>query len=425
MSPDPSIRDRPPARRRAQTAIFVTVLLDLLGFGMILPILPFYAQEYGASELQIGWLFASFSLAQLVFAPLLGKLSDRTGRRPVLLASIAASVVAHALFAFAGSFEVLLVARFASGLAASNFGLAQAYLADVTPRAERSQAMGLVGAAFGLGFVLGPAFGGLLSLASTRAVPLGAAALAAANLVLAASWLPESLTAALRRRSREARWFDPRRLGQLARDTPLLGLMLLLFVFTLCLSLMEATLALFLQARLGFGDTETSWLFVFIGIVMVGVQGGLIGIVVRRFGERRVIPVGMAVMAAGLLLLGQAEGLVLLGGAAALLALGAGLHNPSLLGLLSQLAGEESQGGILGLSRSFGSLARVLGPLAGTWIFQRLGPPWPFRAGGVLLLLALAGALVLMHRLGERAAATPGGRISGEVAAEAASQTAE
>jgi multidrug resistance protein len=395
-SPSPAPSERPRLRRRARVAIFVTILLDLLGFGMILPILPFYGQAYGASDFQVGLLFASYSAAQLVFSPLLGRLSDRVGRRPVLLATIAGGLLAHLAFAAAGSFVVLVAARTAAGVAAGNMGLAQAYMADVTEPGERSKAMGMIGAAFGLGFVLGPAIGGMLALVDRVAVPLGAAALGAINLAMASLWLPESLDLAVRERSRAGRWLDPQALARLATDAPLLGLMVLFFLVTFSISLMEATLALFVQRRFGFGDWETSWLFVVVGVVMVVVQGGLVGRAVARWGERRLIPAGMAAMAAGLLLLGAAGAVAPLLLALGLLAFGAGLHNPSTLGLLSQLTGQETQGGVLGLSRSFGALARTVGPLAGTWIFAHLGAPWPFwAAGGVMALSLLLAARVV------------------------------
>jgi len=397
--PEGGTGGRPRGRKRARTAIFVTVLLDLLGFGMILPILPFYGQQYGASDLQVGVLFASFSAAQLVFAPLLGRLSDRLGRRPVLLVTIAASAGAHLVFAFAGSFTVLVAARTASGAAAANFGIAQAYMADVSPAGERAKAMGLVGAAFGLGFVLGPAFGGLLSLVDRVAVPLGAAGLGLVNLALASAWLPESLSAELRAASRAAPWLDPRRAAAVVRDGTLLGLMLLLFTVTFCMSMMEATVALLVQARFGWGDAETAWLFVFVGVVMVAAQGGLIGVAVARFGEARVIPAGIAAIAAGLGLLAIAVSAPLLYLAAALLALGAGLNAPATLGLLSRQVGEERQGGTLGVARSFGALARVLGPLAGTWLFGQVSPAAPYWAGASVLAVAFGLAGLVLRRV--------------------------
>ncbi|MFP5288323.1 MAG: MFS transporter, partial [Thermoanaerobaculia bacterium] len=298
-----------PPRRRALTTIFVTVLLDLIGFGMILPLLPYYAQELHASAFQIGLLFSSYSLAQLVFAPLLGRLSDRTGRRPVLFASISGSVAAYLLFTAAGSFSVLLLARTLAGVAAANYAIAQAYIADVSSRENRAKAMGLVGAAFGLGFVLGPALGGLLAhlgegtRLGNRIVPLTAAVLSAVNLLIAFSWLPESLPAELKGRSRQGSWLNVQEFRAVWSNGPLRGLMLLFFLVIFCFSIMEATLALFCQARFGFGETQTGLLFAFVGIVLVVVQGGLLGRLVQRFGERGLILSGILLMAAGLVLL--------------------------------------------------------------------------------------------------------------------------
>lgn len=387
-----------PGRRRILAILFVTVLLDLLGFGMIIPLLPFYAQQYGASEVQIGLLFASYSAAQLVFAPLLGRLSDRVGRRPVILASLGTGIAAYLVFAAAPSFIVLLLARTASGAAASTFGIAQAYVADVTPPAERARGMGLLGAALGLGFVAGPALGGLLGLYSLVAVPLGAAALAALNFTLALAWLPESRSATRRERARSTAWLDVAALGRLGRDRKLLAIMALFFLVTYAFSQMEATLALYCQLRFGFGQVETSGLFVFVGVIMVAVQGGLVGRLVPRFGERRLILVGIALMAAGLLALPAAPVVALLAGAAGLLALGNGLWHPAYLGLLSRLTADDTQGGTLGLSRSFGALARVLGPPAGTWLFAHLGAGWPFWSAGALMAATLVFAGSVLRR---------------------------
>ncbi len=399
------VREPAVGRKRALTALFVTVLLDLLGFGMILPLLPFYAQTMGASVLQIGVLFGAFSGAQLFFAPLLGRLSDRWGRRPVMLFSIAGSLAAYLLMAAAPElgrwdFAALLVARFAAGATAANFSVAPAYIADVLPPAERARGMGLVGAAFGLGFVLGPAIGGGLGLLGHAAVALGAAALAAVNLVLAAAWLPEPLTDESRRTARGASWLDLGTLGRLAHDRALGGLMLLWFLTTFCFSLMESTLALFAQERFGFGQRETSFLFVLIGVVLVAVQGGAVGRLSKRFGERRLLLAGIALLAASLAALPEPARLPYFAAVACVLAVGTALSNPSAMALVSRVAGVSSQGETIGLSHSFGSLARLLGPLAGTWIFAHLGPAWPFRAGGALMAASLLLGVVVMRWVG-------------------------
>ena len=393
-------------RKRALLTVFLTILLDLIGFGMILPFLTFYAQEFHATPLQIGLLFSSYSLTQLLCAPLLGRLSDRVGRRPVLLGSIAGSALSYVVFAFAPNYAVLLLARALSGVAAANYAIAQAYMADVSPPEGRSKAMGLVGAAFGLGFVLGPALGFLLFFSplahlGPRLVPLVAAGLSTLNLLIAAVALPESLSPALRRSAaaRGGSWLGFADLLAVWRDTPLRGLMVLFFLVMFCFSMMETTLALFCQARFGFGYRETSGLFVFVGIVLVIVQGGLLGRLVRRFGERRLILGGIVLMALGLALLPVGSKLWLLLFSLLLLAIGNGIHNPSTTGLLSRLAGEEAQGSTIGLSRSFGALARILGPPAGTWIFGMAGPGWPFWSAGALMLVALVVAVDVLRRV--------------------------
>ncbi|HEV8581320.1 MAG TPA: MFS transporter [Thermoanaerobaculia bacterium] len=402
-------------RRRAFTTIFLTILLDLVGFGMILPLLPFYAQEFRATPLQIGLLFSSYSLTQLLFAPLLGRLSDRVGRRPVLLASIAGSAVSYVLFALAPTYAVLLLSRSLSGIAAANYGIAQAYMADVSAPEDRSRAMGLVGAAFGVGFVLGPALGGILAHIGAglpslgpRLVPLTAAALSGLNLTIALFGLPESLSAERRQESAGgSSWLSFSDLRTVWRDAPLRGLMLLFFLVMFCFSMMETTLALFCQARFGFGTRETSWLFVFVGVVLVVIQGGLLGRLIRRFGERSLILSGIVLMAVGLALVPLTpvsippvwSRLWLLLVSLLLLAVGNGVHNPSSLGLLSRLTDERSQGGTIGLSRSFGALARIFGPLAGTWVFGTAGAAWPFWTASGLMLIALVVAVNVLRQV--------------------------
>jgi MFS transporter, DHA1 family, tetracycline resistance protein len=385
--------------RGALATVFLTILLDLIGFGMILPLLPFYAQRFHASPAQIGLVFSVYSLAQLLLAPVLGRLSDRFGRRPLMLASIAGSIAAYLLFAAAWSLAALLLARMLAGIAAANYGIAQAYVADITPPAGRSRAMGLVGAAFGLGFILGPAAGGLLARLGSQAVPLTAAALAAANLLIAFAWLRESLGETARARSRGKPLLAYEEMLGLWRNVPMRNLMLLFFLVMFCFSAMEATLALFCQRRFGYGVRETSWLFTYVGLLLVAVQGALLGPLVRRFGDRRLILAGIGLMAAGLVLLPLPSQAGWLFASLALLAVGSAVHNPSLLALLSRLTGEDSQGEAIGVSRSFGALARTVGPAAGTWIFALAGAAWPFWSAGGLMLVALLIAWDLLRRV--------------------------
>jgi MFS family permease len=279
----------------------------------------------------------------------------------------------------------LLAARVASGVAAANYSIAQAYVADVTSREDRARGMGLLGAAFGLGFVLGPVLGGLAGHLGYAAVPAAAAILSAVNLALAWALVPESLPPELRARHRQA---------ELESRAGWDGSGEVIFAF----SGMEATLGLFVEERFGWGFVENAWLFTYIGVVMVIVQGGLLGRLARRFGEGRLILVGIATMAAGLLLLPVGRELALLAATTGLLAVGMGLHNPSTLALISRLTPDHRQGGTLGVARSMGALARGVGPLWGGWAFAALGPAWPFWSGALLMTVALVVAVPVLGR---------------------------
>ncbi|MDY7093988.1 MAG: MFS transporter [Acidobacteriota bacterium] len=390
-------------RRGPLSIIFFTILLDLLGFGMILPLLPFYALTYGASALEIGLLSSVYSLGQFLFAPFWGQLSDRWGRRRVLLVTIFATSIAHLLLALAPSLWMLFLARAAAGIFAANYSTAQAYVADVTTGKDRAKGMGLVGAAFGLGFVLGPAMGAILAeVGGHVAVPLAAAALSLLNFVLAVVRLPESLPPEARHTGEERfrlRWFDFRGLeegseaadggGGEGRKRSLIWLLALVFLVVFAFSAMESMLALFCEERFGFGVKETGLLLVFIGVLMVIIQGGLIGRLTHRFGERALILTGIVVMMAGLALLPLAFNLGLLLLFSALLAIGSGLYTPSIPALISRLTSAGRQGATLGLTRSPSSLARAVGPFWGGWMFEHLGPEWPFWGSSVVMVLAL------------------------------------
>ena len=396
---EPAPHSHPPARRGPLLVVFFTVLLDLLGFGMVLPLLPFYAQEFGAGPFGVTLLFASFSLAQFVFAPLWGRLSDKVGRRPVLLVSITGAVAAYGLFAFARSFTVLLIARTASGIAAANYSIGQAYVADVTPPEERAKGMGMLGAAFGLGFVLGPVLGGLAGKLGYAAVPAAAGVLALINLGLALFMLPESLPPERRKTIDSGRWSGTDDVRRAAGNRPVAGLMVLFFLVILAFASMESTIGLFVEKRYGFGFFETAMLFTFLGVVMVVIQGGLLGRLAKRFGERRLMVTGIACMTAGLFLLPLGKLVALLGVTTALLATGMGLHNPSTLSLISRLTDEHRQGGTLGVTRSLGALARGVGPLWGGWAFGALGPAWPFWIAAGLMACALVLAVGVVRSI--------------------------
>ena len=365
----------------------LTIFIDMTGFGLILPLLPFWAQRLGASPTGIGLILTIYALAQFIFTPILGRLSDRYGRKPVIALSLLIEALSFALSALAGSFAFLLVARFIGGIGASNIGSAQAVVSDTTPPEGRARGMGLIGAAIGLGFVIGPAIGGVLApLGST--VPFWATmAVALVNAALVFAFLPET-------RKREevaseqsqhmlfAGWRYVLRSGALAR------LVVVYLLFTVAFTAMEALFPLFTQKAFGWGAMQNGYIFTYVGIFIVIVQGGLVGQLVKRFGEKSLAIAGMIMLAAGLILLTWSTSLGLLLIALAILSAGDGAVATTISTLLSFASPKGAQGETLGLAQGMGGLGRILGPLAAGLVFQIGGPGAPFLAGGILVALA-------------------------------------
>jgi len=365
--------------------IFLTVFIDLLGFGIIIPLLPFYAEHFGASALMVGLLSTSFSVAQFLFAPFWGRLSDRIGRRPVILLGLLGSAVSYALFAMATSLPTLFVARTLAGVAGANIPTAQAFIADTTTAETRARGMGIIGAAFGLGFIFGPAIGGFLSHWGYAAPAWFASALSLANFGAALVLLPESRPAHVGDLSRPGRFEVIRR----AVVRPNLPMVLLVYFLVLTsFASFEAMFALYSERRFGFTAATIGYMFAWVGVVLATVQGLLVGRVVRRVGERVVIPAAIMVLAAALGLVPLAGSVPVLAAACGLLAFGMGFNSPSLLSAISQLADPRDQGSTLGVSQSLGSLARIIGPLWGGWVFDHLGVRFPFYTAGGLMLVA-------------------------------------
>jgi MFS transporter, DHA1 family, tetracycline resistance protein len=378
-----------PARlrdRRPLAILFVIVFVDLLGFGMVIPVMALYAERLGASDDRIGWLMTGYSAMQFLFTPIWGRLSDRYGRRPLLLLSIVMTAVGFAGYAVAPDFGWLLASRLFAGAATANIAIAQAYIADVTPPEGRARGMGLIGAAFGLGFVLGPAIGGLLSAVSLGAPGYAAAALAAVNGVAAFFVLPEPATrapgAAARRASVTALFDEFRRPG--------IRRLIVIYLFAiLAFSGMEATFALIAAHRYDLDQRHVSYVFAFIGVVVTVVQGGLIGPLTRRFGERTLLVAGLVLQAVGLVAVPYAGGMGGLLAACAPLAFGSGLFSPSVTSLISRSARAEDQGGTLGIGQSAAALGRIAGPISATNVYQHVWFAAPY-VGGALIMLATA-----------------------------------
>ncbi len=368
---------------RALSVVYLTVFLDLLGFGIILPQLPFYALKFGASGAWVGVLLAAFSAAQLVGAALLGRLSDRYGRRPVMLISLLGSSLAFAMAGLSSTLWQLILSRAFAGLFGGSIATAQAYVADVTAPKDRARYMGLIGASIGMGFVLGPFVGAELSRFGFSAASYLAAGLSAFDLVLAALFLREPQRSAQPR----VRLSLPQALAQ-----PLIGRLLLTnFVTALAFVGMEATFALLGKQRFGLGPAMMGRFFAAIGIVLAIVQGGIVGRLVARFGERRIAILGALILAGTLLLIPWTPQLSYLLAVMLLLAAGQGLLLPSTSTLMSRLAPPTLQGGILGINQSLGAGARAVGPVIAGALFDA-DFHLPYVVSGLLVLLV--GALL-------------------------------
>jgi DHA1 family tetracycline resistance protein-like MFS transporter len=357
------------ARQRSPLfVLYLTVFIDLMGFGIVIPILPLYAQDFQASPLAIGWLTGIYSGMQIIFTPILGRLSDRFGRRPVLLISIVGTAVGFALMGVAQSLTLLFVARIIAGITGGNISIPQAYIADVTAPDKRSHAMGMIGAAFGLGFTFGPLIGGVMSQISYGAPFFFAAALSVANAILIYLILPESLP-----REHRAKPHEDASTAEVFRHGR--GVMFVLVVATYFFliagfAIMTTLFALFTARRFGYDAHANGYLFGFVGLISVIVQGGLIGRLVKRFGEVALTRAGMVLTTISLALLPLSNNLTILLLVSAGLAIGSGIASPPLSGLASQMIERSWQGRALGVMQSAGSTGRLIGPALGGWLLM-------------------------------------------------------
>lgn len=388
-------------QRTTLLIVFLTVFLDLLGFGILIPILPFISKEFGASATELGLLMASYSVMQFLFAPVWGRLSDRVGRKPIILLSLAASAIGMAMFALADSLAWLFASRIVAGIASANISTAQAIIADIMPPERRTKGMGLVGAAIGLGFVFGPGMPALF-LQGDNYDPLfwTAAAFSAADFLLALFLLPETLNPKGSAVAGKRR-FSLEMLRQSLTQQFIPRLLMLSLLYYIAFSMMESTFGYFIEGEFGMDARANSVILFMVGIVMAIVQGGITARVAKRIGDLNVLRLGVAGIAAGLL------GLTLSVSPAAMyvsilaLAVFAGLASPAMVSLISQYSSDDVQGGMLGLNQSMASLGRIAGPMLGGVCFDRLGAHSPFLAGAVIV--AAAYFLIAARRVPETA----------------------
>ncbi|HEV7394900.1 MAG TPA: MFS transporter [Pyrinomonadaceae bacterium] len=354
--------------RSPLVVIFTTVFIDLVGFGIVIPVLPFYAEgtRFNATPRTVGLLFASYSIMQLVFSPILGRLSDKYGRRPVLLISIIGTGIGFLILGFAKTLAMLFIGRILDGITGGNISTAQAYIADVTTKEDRAKGMGLLGAAFGLGFIFGPAIGGILSRWGIAVPFLFAAGLCFSNAALLYFTLPETVTADHPARVSAA---GGRGLAQLFKSLkqPRLGFVLgIYFLFIVAFSIMTTSFSLYTMFRFGYDAQHNGYLFAYVGLIAVIIQGGLIGRLVKRFGELPLVLTGALCFAASLFAIPfvgpQTGGLLALMIGGGIFSLGNSLSTPALTSLASKSVGPAEQGTVLGITQSAASLARAVGP---------------------------------------------------------------
>jgi MFS family permease len=403
--------------RSSLTFIFLTIFIDLLGIGIVLPLLPEYVKIVERSTwpwmaenraLIVGALTASYALMQFLFAPVLGALSDRFGRRPVLLLSLMGTGLSYLVFALTENLTflgvetvigLLFLARIVAGIMGASISTAQAYIADVTPPNERARGLGMIGAAFGLGFMLGPALGGILSNVSLQAPALFAALLSFANVTFGFFRLPESLPADKRSQAQKRNLNPISRLMAVAGDARVQPFILGSVLFNLAFAGLQSNFPVYSDVRFNFSPQQNAFIFAFIGLIAVIVQGFLIRKLVARFGEARLTIAGLSLMAIGFAATGLATAGWMLFPAIGLVALGSGMVTPSLTSLVSQSVTATEQGSILGGVQSFNSLMMVAGPLLAGLLFDLLGPGAPYIFGAGLLTAALT---VLFSALRER-----------------------
>jgi multidrug resistance protein len=384
----------------ALSLIFLTVFVDLLGFGILIPILPTFAKkELMVDETAIGIAIAIYSLTQFFFNPIFGNLSDKYGRKKIIVVTLLLNAFGYILFAFTQSYLMLLVSRVVAGIGGSSIGVAQAYIADITTPENRSKGMGIIGAAFGMGFVFGPLIGGFLSKYGYFVTGIGSASFSIIAFLLTMAFLPEPEKKMTTQVVRTRKLIDFSSFKLIFKKPDLSLLMTLFFILTFSVANIYGTFALIGFKIYHFTDAQNGYMYSILGLASAVVQGGLLAQASKYFTKKKLITIGAFCMMIGLGMIpygGNFLGLALIG---VILSLGTGSLQPILLSLISEVTSETEQGLTLGLNQSLSAFARVLGPLWGGFAFEYLGYPFPFLTGAFFSLIILILSIVYLPKI--------------------------
>lgn len=395
-----------PNRKTQLVIIFVTVFIYLLGFGIIIPILPILSRDFGATATETGLLMSVYSLMQFIFSPFWGRLSDRFGRKPILLGCLVGETFSYILFALSRDLNTLFIARMLAGFFGGSISTASAYISDITPANQRSKGMALIGAAFGLGFVFGPAIGGLLAeyakhistepFFNTSFASYVVSGLCFGTFIFGLFFLKESLTTRLEKKAIRNRFLI---IWEKLRIPIVSELNVVFFLLSFSMSAMEATLVLYMGELFSWGIKEVSYGFAYIGVIIVFTQGFLIRRVLPIWGERFTLKLGTLSFFIGMGIIAIAPNIWMMAVAMTLIALGNGMSNPSILGSISNLTDSTEQGSTMGVTQSLSSLGRILGPAIGGFVYARFFIQSPFILAGLLGLAAFIVITVLNEKI--------------------------
>jgi multidrug resistance protein len=381
-------------RKSSLSLIFLTVFVDLLGFGILIPILPSFAKiELQVDETAIGIVIAVYSFVQFLFNPILGRISDKYGRKPVIVISLFINAIGYIIFAFTTSYITLIVSRVVAGIGGSSIAVAQAYIADVTTKENRSKGMGIIGSAFGLGFVFGPLIGGFLSHYGYMVTGLGSASFSVLAFILTIILLPETNIKREVITSGKRKLFDLDALGKVFTKPERAVLMFIFFVLTFSFANIYGTFALLGLQVYGFSDMQNGFMFGIIGLTSAIIQGGLIGRISKAMKKKTILRLGSFLIMVNLTLIpfgGTFLGLAVI---SIFLSIGTGIFQPTILSLISEVTPETEQGVTLGVNQSISAFARVLGPLWGGFAFEYLGYQFPFLTGAAFTALIFIAAI--------------------------------